>query len=519
MVHFRKITTIRLSVFSFSLLFSLLIYLITSAVISEQRLLIIRLTQIYALTAVAYLYITLLASPLIRIIPRLPCAGIYVQARRALGLSAFYFGLLHTSFAFFGQLGGFTGLSFLNGRYLLAISLSATALFILTLMALTSFDRVIQKMGFKNWKRLHRLVYLAAVLILIHALMLGTHFTNLSSAIPQIFSLAISILAFLEALRFDAYLKKSFNISLRVGITTLLVTGSILAFQMLQFLPAALPSLSIHQQHLLLAKQLQQQTALNPAQQSIPGLQGDPTKRYTVDIEAPVMIAPNEAVTLQFRIFDSQNGNPVTFFQKNYEKLMHLVIIGDNFLDFSHIHPTQDKNTFTITTQFPKDSIYHLYLTYQPLGSIEQQAAFTIPVGSEKSDPRAPADTGLTKTVGDYTVSLSYPKPLLASQMTLGEQSLTFTIRNQRTGKAINSLQQYLGAFGHLVMINEKTYDYLHVHPVAKRAPLPRQTGGPEVDFVPLGLTRPIKPGTYRLFAQFNPNGEIINAEFIIQIE
>lgn len=514
-----KITKLRLLIFAGSVLLSFIILIATVLTIPEQRLQLIRLAQIFALTAVTYLYLTLLASPLIRIFPKLPYGGLYIQARRSLGLSVFYFALLHSFIAFFGHLGGFSGLPFLNSKYLLAICLSTSALFILFIMAVTSTDNAIKRLGFRRWKFIHRLVYLAGFLILLHALMLGTHFANLSTAIPQIFLLSISILLFLEALRFDAYLKKIHALSLQFGITTLLITTGIFAFQLLQLLPpAALPSLGIHQQHLRIARQLQEAGSV-PTQQSIPGLVGDPTKRYTIDIDAPKNISPSEPVTIRFHIYDGKNGNPVTFFQKNYTKLMHLIIVGNDFNNFNHIHPEQEKNTFTITTSFPNDGIYHFYLDYQPIGSIEQQAAFTIPVGTGKSETPEPAETQISKNIGDYTISLSYPKPLRASQMTLGEQPLTFTIKNQKTGKALESLQQYLGAFGHLVMINEKTYDYLHVHPLAKRAPLPGDKGGPDVTFVPLGLTGPIKPGTYRLFAQFNPSGEIITTEFAIKIQ
>ncbi len=133
-----------------------------------------------------------------------------MKARRALGVSAFYFGLLHGLFAFFGQLGGFAGLGFLSSKYLLAISLSFIALVILFLMTVTSFDFMVAKLTYPKWKFLHRFVYIAGVLILLHALMLGTHFSDLSSTIPQIFFSALAILLLLEANRFDTYLQKKF---------------------------------------------------------------------------------------------------------------------------------------------------------------------------------------------------------------------------------------------------------------------------------------------------------------------
>ncbi len=154
--------------------------------IPDQVAQISQLTRVYALSAITCLYLALLATPLTRIFTFLPYRGLYIKARRAIGVSACYFALLHGSIAFFLQLGGFSSLSLLSDRYLLAISLSFTALVILILMASTSFDVMVQKLGFKSWKILHRLVYLAATLILIHVLLIGSDFSNHSGPIFRI---------------------------------------------------------------------------------------------------------------------------------------------------------------------------------------------------------------------------------------------------------------------------------------------------------------------------------------------
>lgn len=215
----------------------LIISLIVSIIFSFQilgtipsSLQIARLTQIYALTSIIFLYFALLAGPFCYTFRKFPFRGQYLKARRAIGVSAFYFGLLHGLFAFFGQLGGFAGLGFLSNKYLLAISLSFAALIILLLMAGTSFDFVIAKMTFLKWKLLHRLVYLAGVLILIHALMLGTHFGDLSGLIPQLFFPAIAFLIVLESLRFDAFLQKKFLSLSRFYIATSAAIGFIVLF-------------------------------------------------------------------------------------------------------------------------------------------------------------------------------------------------------------------------------------------------------------------------------------------------
>ena len=90
-----------------------------------------------------------------------------LKVRRALGLYAFMFAAVH--------LGIFVGLDYVfdwtllwldvaNKRY---VFVGAGAMLILLALAVTSFRWWMKRLG-KNWKRLHRLVYLAGMLVVVH---------------------------------------------------------------------------------------------------------------------------------------------------------------------------------------------------------------------------------------------------------------------------------------------------------------------------------------------------------------
>lgn len=514
---------IRFYILFLAFLYSIGIYLYVINSFSTERLQTIRLTQYFALSAVACLYVALLIGPLTYVWYSIPFRDQIFKARRAIGVSAFLFGLIHGTVAFFGQLGGFGGLGFLNNKYLLAISISFMALLILATMAATSFDWVVAKMKFRRWKMLHRLVYVAAILILIHAMMLGTHFADLSSAIPQIFFWAFAFLMAFELNRIDVFLKK-YSFYPQFGLTQLIGGGLIGAFLAFASIPmGSSPSLGIHSLHIQMAKEAQQGIVGtgNPTLNNIPGLKGDRTKRYTVSIEQPSQIIPNQPVTFKYKIYDASSGNETKLFDRVYEKYMHMIVVDDSLNYFEHIHPDQTVEGFTITTQFPQNGRYHIYLDFQPLGAIEQQFAFVTTVGSDTDLVQAnqQPDQNLIKTFGDYQIKLDFPQPLRATEISVGGQKLNFTLSDAATGQPITTLKPYLASFGHLVMINASTYDYLHVHPTNLVAPRPEQTGGPSVEFMPLGLYGPIKPGIYRVFGQFNPNGNLITADFTIKIE
>lgn len=254
---------IRFYVLVFSVCLSALIYGWVITTISSPALQIIRLTELFALTAVTFLYLAVIAGPFCftfkQVLPAKFRAK-YLKARRALGVSAFYFAFIHANFAFFGELGGFPGLAFLTPVYLIGITLSFTALIILFLMAATSFDKMVTLMTFPKWKRLHRFVYLAGLFVVIHALLLGTNFSDLSSTIPQVFFAALSFLLLLEGLRIDAQLRKRWPQLPAFGLVTILVICLAVVYFLFSFLAktgAAGVSLNVHAQHIALAQQAQ----------------------------------------------------------------------------------------------------------------------------------------------------------------------------------------------------------------------------------------------------------------------
>jgi sulfoxide reductase heme-binding subunit YedZ len=90
-----------------------------------------------------------------------------LKVRRALGLYAFLYAAIHFTiflaldYQFDWQL---IGQTILEKRFILV---GATALVILAALAATSFDWFKKRMG-KKWKALHRMVYLAGALVVLH---------------------------------------------------------------------------------------------------------------------------------------------------------------------------------------------------------------------------------------------------------------------------------------------------------------------------------------------------------------
>jgi len=118
------------------------------------------------LWALRFLIFTLAITPLRQLV------GVnFLRYQRALGLLAFYYALMHlTTYLVLDQ-----GLNFdaiwadiLKRLY---ITIGMTCFVVLLPLAVTSNNLAIRRLGGKVWQRLHRFVYLAAILAVLHFLM------------------------------------------------------------------------------------------------------------------------------------------------------------------------------------------------------------------------------------------------------------------------------------------------------------------------------------------------------------
>ena len=223
--HIRKIV----------LLFSTLIAVFVFAYFGqghEQAFANYRYAQFFALLAFAFLFLSLLPTPLYVAFPRFPLRALFVKARRAIGVSAFFFALLHVYFGLFKSLGGLKVLLQLSGKYQLATSMGIVSLIILAMLAATSFSYMVKKLG-QRWKQLHRFIYAVALMIPIHALILGSHFNDHDSLLAKSLIFAWLLLLMLEEIRVYKYLTEKFTNFPRIIFSAVLIILFVATFYLL----------------------------------------------------------------------------------------------------------------------------------------------------------------------------------------------------------------------------------------------------------------------------------------------
>lgn len=111
------------------------------------------------------LILSLGITPLRKLVPRLSWL---IKFRRLLGLFAFFYGTVHM-LAYVALYAGFSVPTILDDvAKRKFITIGAVTWLLLLPLAATSTNWAIRKLGGKNWNRLHKLAYLAAICGVIH---------------------------------------------------------------------------------------------------------------------------------------------------------------------------------------------------------------------------------------------------------------------------------------------------------------------------------------------------------------
>ena len=226
--------------------------------------------------------------------------------------------------------------------------------------------------------------------------------------------------------------------------------------------------------------------------------------------------------TLQMRQFRLGATTPILDYDVDMQRLMHLIVVRDDFATFDHLHPAFDTTSGTFSQPFTKVAghRYYVYADTTPHGMGQQVFRFTIESDGTPVDSPAALDVSTpSRTVGPYTVTLA--RTTLDANTA---QSLNLTVF-KGNGPAAD-LGLYLGAAAHAVFINTATLAYVHVHPAVLGAGAVEMspgmnmnadeaaTAGPRMQM----QLPPLPAGTYKLWIQFRgANDAIYTAAFTIR--
>jgi hypothetical protein len=218
----------------------------------------------------------------------------------------------------------------------------------------------------------------------------------------------------------------------------------------------------------------------------------------------PATVEPNKEVTLSFTPKVKENESEQVALDVEHEKKIHLIVVSEDLSWFDHIHPEYNADgSYTVKTKFPAGGKYKLFADYKPTGA--NHVVDKIDVNVSGAAPAAKTYTAdkLTGNAGDgFTVTLT---PAGGKFVTGVPMHIGGVVK--QNGKEVDpaTLENYLGAKAHMVVISMNDKEYLHVHPGVEGAKFDLHTTFE-------------KAGIYRGWIQFQSKGKVYTVDFVMNV-
>ncbi len=217
---------------------------------------------------------------------------------------------------------------------------------------------------------------------------------------------------------------------------------------------------------------------------------------------AATQFQQGEPSELSFAL-ETDGGEPVTEFDQLHERRMHLIVVRRDGTAFRHLHPEMDAAGIW-TRPGPVRRAGGLPRLRRLLGRGRAADPRRRPLrlrrrvrGARRSQLRG-RSTGPAPTRCSCKAATRSParRPRSASP-------------SAENGQAVEDLQPYLGAKGHLVALREGDLAFLHVHPEEGH-----EVAADEIEFAATFPTA----GRYRLYLQFKHDGVVRTAEYTVAV-
>ncbi|MBN9413627.1 MAG: hypothetical protein J0H12_06885 [Candidatus Paracaedimonas acanthamoebae] len=196
-----------------------------------------------------------------------------------------------------------------------------------------------------------------------------------------------------------------------------------------------------------------------------------------------------------------------------HTKKIHVLIFDQNLTDYQHVHPepTKEPGIYEFSWSPKNEGSYKIWVDIVPLKTGKEEYV-TAPLATVGSFSKA-ADNQLSQEakVDNNLYSLRFDtKELRKGQAAMG----TIKALNKE-GKDVKDLEPIMGAFAHIVAINEDFNTIAHVHPMGKEPTDEKARGGPELMF----HFMPEKSGFYKIWLQIKLAGKEIFVPFGVNVK
>lgn len=217
-----------------------------------------------------------------------------------------------------------------------------------------------------------------------------------------------------------------------------------------------------------------------------------------------------------FWMTPSTGGSPIRTYALDMTKLLHVIVVSDDFKTFMHVHPKfLASGHFVLDQTLPRAGLYHIYADGRPSGIGQQVFRFDLQAGNAAPAARDLSESNLVAKVDGYSVTLS-------SLSLQTNSSAEIVVRIAKGAKPAPDVHPYLGELAHAVFIDAGDLSYVHMHPVLPGMVMGSATtavySNDEVVVSPNMVLHVTvrEPGTYKLWFQFHAGSSLHVASFVL---
>lgn len=214
----------------------------------------------------------------------------------------------------------------------------------------------------------------------------------------------------------------------------------------------------------------------------------------TYEVEYNMEYVDGMEILLTYKVVD-QWGVALTSYETVHEKEMHLIGVRTDLYEFVHVHPEMAwDGEWSVDIDFPTEGPYEFYADFTPKDGEPRVLRFTVSVGEFV---REKLGSYPQETEG-YQFTYHFPETVEAGE-------LAYSITLEKDGEPVTVFEDYLGAKGHSVVIQEDTLNYEHAHAEGEEAPSFAAHFSEE--------------GRYAIFTQVQVGGEVLTLPYLLYVE